>query len=452
MRIRYQLYALIGFIASTALIGLGLEFYISQQSRQAYLISNEAHRVRESGQRVLNLRLTASDIEMINKETSINDERINALINGDPRMGIPAARDPKLRDLMLKVQSAWPELKEQIQGPFIDVTQLAENSEGFFKLVDEAVKQTEASVAAVERNGRIIQAVIFCLEMILIISVAIVIQRVIKSLLQISTQVVTSSNETAAALAEQEKVIAQQAASVNQTTTTMEELGASSRQSAEQAEASAAGAKQAMELATYGKDTVHHTVEGIDTLKGNVMAIAEKIMQLSEQTTQVTAISELVADIANQTNILALNAAVEAARAGEHGKGFSVVAQEVRKLADQSKKSAEKITTLIREVQAAMNGTVMVTDEGMKATNECAKLAHSTSETFATIANAIDAVHLNSQQIALSSKQQAVGVQQAISAMNAINLGAQETSTSVSQIKTATQQLVEAAETLQNLL
>jgi len=137
MRIRYQLYALIGFIASTALIGLGLEFYISQQSRQAYLISNETHRVRESGQRVLNLRLTASNIDMINKEASTNDERINALINGDPRMGIPAARDPKLRALMLKVQSAWPELKEQIQGPFIDVTQLAENSEGFFRLVDE---------------------------------------------------------------------------------------------------------------------------------------------------------------------------------------------------------------------------------------------------------------------------------------------------------------------------
>ncbi|WP_460194195.1 methyl-accepting chemotaxis protein [Thermosynechococcus sp. FA-CM-4201] len=445
MRIRYQLYSLIGAISFMALTSLGVVLF--NRAGEDAVVVNEAGLVRGGTQRIVKLRLAGANI---NELIARNDRRINALINGDAEMGIPPARDPQFRNLMLQVQSEWQQLRQQLQQPQINIAQLIQDSEDFFKLTDDAVKAAE--VAAKESNDfiKITEIVIISLEVILVIIVLLIIKRIISLLSRLSTQIATSSNETAAALAEQEKVIAQQAASVNQTTTTMEELGASSRQSAEQAEASAAGAKQAMELATYGKETVQQTVQGIEALRGNVMAIAEKIMQLSEQTTQVTAISELVADIANQTNILALNAAVEAARAGEHGKGFSVVAQEVRKLADQSKKSAEKITTLIREVQAAMNGTVMVTDEGMKATNECAKLAHTTSETFATIANAIDAVHLNSQQIALSSKQQAVGVQQAISAMNAINLGAQETSTSVSQIKTATQQLVEAAETLQN--
>jgi len=447
MRIRYQLYSLVGTISFMALTSLGVVLF--NRAGEEALVVNEAGLVRGGTQRIVKLRLAGNPIDEL---VARNDRRINALINGDAEMEIPAAKDPQFRNLMLRVQSNWQQLKQELQQPQINVAQLTQDSEDFFKLTDEAVKAAELAAKASSQGVKVAEIVIILLEIALVVVVILIINRIIVLLSRLSSQIATSSNETAAALAEQEKVIAQQAASVNQTTTTMEELGASSRQSAEQAEASAAGAKQAMELATYGKDTVHHTVEGIDTLKGNVMAIAEKIMQLSEQTTQVTAISELVADIANQTNILALNAAVEAARAGEHGKGFSVVAQEVRKLADQSKKSAEKITTLIREVQAAMNGTVMVTDEGMKATNECAKLAHSTSETFATIANAIDAVHLNSQQIALSSKQQAVGVQQAISAMNAINLGAQETSTSVSQIKTATQQLVEAAETLQNLL
>ncbi|WP_297052995.1 methyl-accepting chemotaxis protein [Thermosynechococcus sp. M55_K2018_012] len=445
MRIRSQLYSLMGAISFMALTSLGMILF--NLSGEDAVVVNEAGLVRGGTQRIVKLRLAGANIDEL---IARNDRRINALINGDAEMGIPPARNPKFRNLMLEVQSKWQQLREQLQQPKINIAQLIQDSEDFFKLTDDTVKVAEVAVKESNDFIKITEIVIIALEVILVIIVLLTIKRIISLLSRLSTQIATSSNETAAALAEQEKVIAQQAASVNQTTTTMEELGASSRQSAEQAEASAAGAKQAMELATYGKETVEQTVQGIEALRGNVMAIAEKIMQLSEQTTQVTAISELVADIANQTNILALNAAVEAARAGEHGKGFSVVAQEVRKLADQSKKSAEKITTLIREVQAAMNGTVMVTDEGMKATNECAKLAHATSETFATIANAIDAVHLNSQQIALSSKQQAVGVQQAISAMNAINLGAQETATSVSQIKTATRQLVEAAETLQN--
>lgn len=447
MRIRYQLYSLLGAISFMAVTSLGVVLF-NRASDDAVVV-NEAGLVRGGTQRIVKLRLAGASIDELIPR---NDRRINALINGDAEMGIPPARDAQFRNLMLQVQAEWQRLRQQLQQPQINIAQLTQDSEDFFKLTDDAVKAAEVAAKAANEFVKITEIVIISLEVILVIIVLLITKRIISLLSRLSTQIATSSNETAAALAEQEKVIAQQAASVNQTTTTMEELGASSRQSAEQAEASAAGAKQAMELATYGKETVQQTVQGIEALRGNVMAIAEKIMQLSEQTTQVTAISELVADIANQTNILALNAAVEAARAGEHGKGFSVVAQEVRKLADQSKKSAEKITTLIREVQAAMNGTVMVTDEGMKATNECAKLAHTTSETFATIANAIDAVHLNSQQIALSSKQQAVGVQQAISAMNAINLGAQETSTSVSQIKTATQQLVEAAETLQNLV
>lgn len=447
MRIRYQLYSLLGAISFMTLTSLGVVLF--NRASDDAIVVNEAGLVRGGTQRIVKLRLAGASIDELIPR---NDRRINALINGDAEMGIPPARDAQFRNLMLQVQAEWERLRQQLQQPQINIAQLTQDSEDFFKLTDDAVEAAEVAAKAADEFLKITEIVLFVLEVILVIIVLLITKRIISLLSRLSTQIATSSNETAAALAEQEKVIAQQAASVNQTTTTMEELGASSRQSAEQAEASAAGAKQAMELATYGKETVQQTVQGIEALRGNVMAIAEKIMQLSEQTTQVTAISELVADIANQTNILALNAAVEAARAGEHGKGFSVVAQEVRKLADQSKKSAEKITTLIREVQAAMNGTVMVTDEGMKATNECAKLAHTTSETFATIANAIDAVHLNSQQIALSSKQQAVGVQQAISAMNAINLGAQETSTSVSQIKTATQQLVEAAETLQNLV
>jgi methyl-accepting chemotaxis protein len=262
----------------------------------------------------------------------------------------------------------------------------------------------------------------------------------------------TSSNEIAVTVQQQERAIAGQASSVNQTTTTMEELGASSRQSSEQATASAAGARQALVLAEEGTKAVHQTIQGMTTLKDKVEAIAQAIIRLSEQTNQISGISSLVGDLANQTNMLALNAAVEAARAGVHGKGFGVVASEIRKLADQSKKSSEKITALVADIQAAINTTVLVTDEGTKTVDQGLELTNSTATTFAGFADSINNVFLNSQQISLSAQQQAVAVQQVVAAMNSLNLSAKESVSGISQVKVSTEQLNEAAQKLKAVI
>jgi methyl-accepting chemotaxis protein len=262
---------------------------------------------------------------------------------------------------------------------------------------------------------------------------------------QSASVIASSANEIAASIEQQERTSSQQAASVSETTTTMDELGASSRQSAEQAEAAAAGAQQALKLAEEGTRAVERSREGMTTLREKVEAIADQILRLSEQTNQIGGISGLVSDLANQTNMLALNAAVEAVRAGEHGKGFAVVSGEIRKLADQSKKSAEKINALVADIQTAINSTVMVTDEGTKTVEEGVKISEETAAAFSGVADAVNNVVLNSQQISLNVKQQAVAIEQVVSAMNSLNKGAQETANGITQIKVGTHQLNESA-------
>ncbi|MUG98214.1 chemotaxis protein [Scytonema sp. UIC 10036] len=308
------------------------------------------------------------------------------------------------------------------------------------------VKQSATIVQIVAGLGTFITVIISLVIAYILAST------IVKAIQDASDSVSSSVKDITSTVSKQEQIIFEQSASVSQTTYTMQELGVSALQSAEQAEVSAQRAKQALTLAEGGTKTVGLTVEGIAELRDQVTAIANQIVRLSEQTSQISTVSDLVADLANQTNMLALNAGVEAARAGDQGKGFAVVAGEIRKLADQSKKSAERINALVNEVQAAINSTIMVTDEGTKKATQGIKLVAETGDVFTNIADAVNNVFLNTQQITQTAKQQAVTVQQIVAAINAVNIGAEETAIGITQVKVATEELNEAAQNLQAVL
>jgi methyl-accepting chemotaxis protein len=264
--------------------------------------------------------------------------------------------------------------------------------------------------------------------------------------------IAVSSQEINSTVESQEKIANSQASSVNETTTTMDELGNSSRTTAEQAEQAARGAKLALNLAASGMETVEKTMARMTNLQQKVGAIAEAIMLLSEQTMQISNISTLVGDLANQTNMLALNAAVEAVRAGEQGKGFSVVAAEIRKLADQSKKSAEKINTLIADIQKSINTTVMATEAGTQTAQDGVNIAQETARAFQGVTDSIDQIVVSNQQIALNAQQQALAIEQVVDAMNSINIGAKETANGIGQTKLGINKLNEAATNLKEVV
>jgi methyl-accepting chemotaxis protein len=261
--------------------------------------------------------------------------------------------------------------------------------------------------------------------------------------------ITTSAGEIIDTVQSQEITVNQQANSAITTADTVNQLESISTETAAQAQSSATGAQQALSLAEEGTQSVWQTLEGMSGLRDRVDEIAEQIVNLGEQTKQITTISDLVSDLAKQTNMLALKAAVEAARVGEQGKGFGVVAGEIRKLAEESKKSAEKINNLATDIQTAINRTVMVTDRGTKTVTEGIQLAQNTAATFVGVTNAVNSVFLNSQQISASAKQQATAIQQVLGEMTIISQGSQESAIGMHRVKTSTRELNQIADELQ---
>ncbi len=262
----------------------------------------------------------------------------------------------------------------------------------------------------------------------------------------------TSSQQIFSTVSEQERIASQQAASVSETSITMEELEASSRQSAEQATAAVDAATTALNRAEVGSQAVDETLAGMFTLEQKVNAIAQQIVNLSGQAGEIGSISQMVSDFANQTNMLALNSSVEAVRAGEHGRGFAVVANEIRKLSEQSQRSADKINGLVAEIQRLINKTVMVTEEGTKTAKSGVKVAKLTEQAFADIRQSIDAVVLNNQQVSLTQKQQVNAIRQVVTAMETIDRSSKESATGLSQTRSGTEQLNETARSLREMM
>lgn len=263
-----------------------------------------------------------------------------------------------------------------------------------------------------------------------------------------ASQLSAASSEIAATITQHERTASLQAAAANETYATIEELSVSSRRSAEQATNAAALAEKSGAATLEGGEVTRQTVAAMSRLKKKISAMAEQILRLGDKTSQIGNIASLVKDLSAQINMLALNASVEAARAGEHGKGFAVVASEVRKLADESKKSAEQASLLVAEVQKATNSSVMMTEEGAGIVDEVSQLTGKVATLFENLAGMAGAVNENAQQVMLNGKQQSAAFSQVVEATNSIATGTKETAAGISQTKVGVQKLNEAAENL----
>lgn len=175
-------------------------------------------------------------------------------------------------------------------------------------------------------------------------------------------------NNVASAAGKQIENVNSAAMTIGQMVSGVEEVAASAQLAAETAEVTTSVANQ-------GGQAVEKVVSGMETIKQKVFEAADKIKELGEHSVQIGEIIRVIDDIAEQTNLLALNAAIEAARAGEHGKGFAVVADEVRKLAERSSKATKEIAELITNIQRGTDKAVDAMDEGTREVENGTRLA-----------------------------------------------------------------------------
>jgi methyl-accepting chemotaxis protein len=267
-----------------------------------------------------------------------------------------------------------------------------------------------------------------------------------------SENIEASTNDILSAATQQSAGASEQAASISQTGATVKEINQTAAQTAEKANSVIDIAQRSEEISVVGQKAVEESIAGIEELRGQVEAIAENIIELSERTQQIGEIITTVNDLAEQSNLLALNASIEAAKAGEQGKGFAVVAVEMRNLAEQSKQATAQVRTILSDIQRATRAAVAVTEEGSRKAETSVELANSSGENIRRLAEVIKESSLAAKQIAALANQQSVGIEQISAAMTNIKHSTSEAVAGTKQIERALQDLKSLSDRLSSIV
>ena len=210
---------------------------------------------------------------------------------------------------------------------------------------------------------------------------------------------------------------AEQSAAIAQTSATVEEVKASAQQATQLAESVASSAREADRIAAEGVAAIDDANGGMAAIRDKVELIAEHVLALSEQTQQIGDIIATVGDLADQSNMLALNAAIEATRAGEHGRGFAIVAQEIRVLAEQSKVATAQVRTILGDIQRADERRRDGDRAGQQGSRGRVAADRSGWGDDYGLATVIQETSSSAQQIAVAARQHSVGMEQIDGAM-----------------------------------
>ncbi|MEX5535837.1 methyl-accepting chemotaxis protein [Pseudomonas syringae] len=266
------------------------------------------------------------------------------------------------------------------------------------------------------------------------------------------TQIATAAEELSAVSEQTSAGVTQQKLEVDQVATAMNQMASTVQEVAQNTEDASQAARQASDRATHGSSVVQNATREISQLAGEVGQLGEAMQRLIQDSDKIGGVIDVIKAVAEQTNLLALNAAIEAARAGEQGRGFAVVADEVRSLAQRTQSSTTEIEALIKSLQDGTGAASDLMNASRQRTEGTVALARQAEESLLEITHSIVTIEQMSQQISAAAEEQSAVTDEINRSVISVRDIADQSATATEQSAASTVELARLGSDLQDMV